>query len=109
MTGLTFQSYLQNIVKTIARRYRPEKIILFGSTAGGHISEDSDADLAIIKKTDKNFYERIGEVSDMVEHDIPLDIFVYTPEEFDRMRSDKYGYFVREEILGKGKVVYDAN
>ena len=109
MSGSTFQSYLQNIVKTIVRRYRPEKIILFGSAAGGHISEDSDADLAIIKKTDKNFYDRIGEVSDMVEHDIPLDIFVYTPEEFNRMRSDKYGYFVREEILKKGKVVYDAN
>ena len=109
MTGSTFQSYLQDIIKTIVEQYQPEKIILFGSAVDGNFRKDSDADLAIIKKTDKNFYDRVGEVSDMVEHDIPLDIFVYTPEEFDRMKSDKYGYFVREEILGKGKVVYDAN
>lgn len=104
-----FQTHLDRIVKTIADRYQPKKIILFGSAVRGQIHEDSDADLAIIKETDKNFYDRIGEVSGMVEHDIPLDILVYTPEEFETMRQDQYGYFVREEILEKGKVLYDAS
>ena len=36
------------------------------------------ADIAVIKKTNKNFYDRIGEVSDLVPHEIPLDILVYT-------------------------------
>lgn len=109
MTKKAFQSHLDKIIDTIARKYQPEKIILFGSAASGKINEDSDADLAIIKKTEKNIYDRIGEVSDMVEHDIALDIIVYTPEEFETMRRDKYGYFVRDEILEKGKVMYEAN
>lgn len=45
----------------------------------------------------------------MVEHNIALDIIVYTPEEFETMRRDEYGYFVRDEILEKGKVMYEAN
>lgn len=109
MTNKAFQSHLDKIIDTIARKYQPEKIILFGSAASGKIHEDSDADLAIIKKTEKNIYDRIGEVSDMVEHNIALDIIVYTPEEFETMRRDKYGYFVRDEILEKGKVMYEAN
>lgn len=109
MTKKAFQSHLNKIVATIARKYQPEKIILFGSAASGRIHEDSDADLAIIKKTEKNIYDRIGEVSDMVEHDIALDIIVYTPKEFETMRKDKYGYFVRDEILERGKVMYEAN
>ncbi|MBI5356450.1 nucleotidyltransferase domain-containing protein [Candidatus Collierbacteria bacterium] len=109
MTNKTFQSHLDKIVATIAKKYQPEKIILFGSAASGLIHEDSDADLAIIKKTKKNIYDRIGEVSDMVEHDIALDIIVYTPEEFETMKNDKYGYFVRDEIIEKGKIIYEAN
>lgn len=109
MTKVQFQKHLQIITKIIVDKYQPERIILFGSAVGGNIHEDSDADLAVIKKTNKNFYDRIGEVSGLVPHGIPLDILVYTPEEFEQMRTDKYGYFVRDEILGKGKVLYESN
>lgn len=109
MTNQDFHNHLQQIVNAIVNGYQPERIILFGSAAGSDIHEDSDADLAVIKKTDKNFYDRIGEVSGLVPHGIPLDILVYTPEEFEQMRTDKYGYFVRDEILGKGKVLYESN
>lgn len=108
MTNQDFHNHLQQIVNAIVNGYQPERIILFGSAVGGNIHEDSDADLAVIKKTNKNFYDRIGEVSGLVPHGIPLDILVYTPEEFEQMRTDKYGYFVRDEILGKGKVLYES-
>ena len=109
MTKTQFQKHLQKVTKIIVDKYRPEKIILFGSAASGNIHEDSDADIAVIKKTNKNFYDRIGEVSDLVPHGIPLDILVYTPEEFEIMRKDKYGYFVNDEIIGKGKVLYESS
>jgi predicted nucleotidyltransferase len=109
VTKLQFQKHLQRVTKIIVDKYQPERIILFGSAAGGNIYEDSDADLAVIKKTNKNFYDRIGEVSELVPHGIPLDILVYTPEEFEQMRTDKYGYFVRDEILAKGKVLYESS
>jgi predicted nucleotidyltransferase len=109
MTKAQFQKHLQRVTKIIVDKYQPERIILFGSAASGNIHEDSDADLAVIKKTNKNFYDRIGEVSGVVPHGIPLDILVYTPEEFQQMQNDKYGYFVRDEIIGKGKVLYESS
>lgn len=109
MTNKAFYDQLERVVKTLVREYKPEKVILFGSAAAGKIHEDSDADLAVIKKTRKRFYDRIGEVYTLVPRGIPLDIIVYTPEEFEQMRREKYGYFVREEILEKGRVMYESN
>ena len=108
MTNKDFYNHLQQIVNAIVNGYQPKKIILFGSAAGGHIHEDSDADLAVIKNTDRNFYDRIGDVSGFIPHGIPVDVLVYTPDEFEKMRTDKYGYFVRDEILGKGKILYES-
>ena len=42
---------IQAIADKIAREYKPEKIILFGSYAWGHPHEDSDLDFFIVKKT----------------------------------------------------------
>lgn len=109
MTKKTFAKQLDKVVKVIVRQYKPQKVILFGSAAAGKINQDSDADLAIVKQTEKSFYDRIGDVSSLVPHKIPLDIIVYTPTEFAQMSQDEYGYFVREEILEKGKVLYEAN
>ncbi len=109
MNAVQFQDQLKKVVQAIVNNYQPEKIILFGSAVAGRMHEDSDADIAVIKKTNKNFYDRIGEVSGVVPHGIPLDILVYTPEEFQQMKNDKYGYFVRDEIIGKGKVLYESS
>lgn len=108
MTNQDFHSHLQKIVTAIVNGYQPEKIILFGSAAAGRVHEDSDADLAVIKNTDRNFYDRIGDVDRFIPHGIPVDVLVYTPEEVEKMRNDKYGYFMRDEILGKGKVLYES-
>lgn len=108
MTNQDFHNHLQQIVNAIVNGYQPERIILFGSSATGRIHEDSDADLAIIKNTDRNFYDRISDVKSLIPHGIPVDALVYTPEEVEKMRKDKYGYFMRDEILGKGKVLYES-
>lgn len=39
---------IQNFANEIARRYSPEKIILFGSYARGTANEDSDVDLLVV-------------------------------------------------------------
>lgn len=101
-----FNFYLQQAVKEIKKKYKPEKIILFGSAASGKVRKWSDIDLVIIKKTKKKFCDRIEEVSTLVEHKIPLDFLVYTPEEFQSM-SD-WNYFVQKEILAKGRVLYES-
>lgn len=98
---------IQKLVDQLVEGYRPEKVILFGSFVTGHTHKWSDVDLVAIKKTDKSFYNRIGEASAILPHDLPIDIIVYTPEEFEEMCRDNY--FVKNEILGKGKVVYEQS
>ena len=101
-----FHFYRQQLVEEIKKKYKPQKIILFGSAVNGKTRKWSDADLVIIKKTKKNFYDRIEEVSSLVEHHIPLDFLVYTPAEFQAMSG--WNYFIQKEVLEKGKILYES-
>lgn len=98
---------VQKIADKIVKRYRPEKIILFGSYASGRTHVWSDVDIIAVKKTNKRFYDRINEVSALIPHEIPVDILVYTPEEFNKMA--KGNYFIRDEVLKKGKIIYEQS
>jgi predicted nucleotidyltransferase len=98
------------IVSLLVDKYQPGKVILFGSAAIGKADQESDIDLVVIKKTPKRFYDRIGDVLNILwsgeeTPKVGVDILVYTPEEFQLMSKDNY--FVRDEILGKGRTVYE--
>jgi len=95
---------LKRIVSVLKANYRPEKIVLYGSLAGGKVNRWSDLDLMVVKKTKKRFYDRIGEVLKLVRPHQPLDVLVYTPEEYRQMKQDSW--FVGEEIAKKGRTVY---
>ena len=84
---------------------RPEKIILFGSLCSGDLSEWSDLDLVIVKETQSPFLDRIRQVLELLKPQVGLDVLVYTPDEFERLSRERA--FVRQEILGKGRVVYE--
>ena len=81
----------EKIKKTLKRiisqlkDYQPEKIILYGSAARGESAKDID--LLVIKKTKKNYFSRLQEINqryiDRWQLDVPLDLTVYTPDEFN--------------------------
>ena len=82
----------------------PERIILFGSRARGQADAWSDYDLMVIKRTARSFVERLQDmVPYLVQCKCPVDILVYTPEEFDRMPDTGLGWMVRQE----GVTVYE--
>ena len=97
---------LERIVAILAAKYKPQKVILFGSLANGKVKQWSDLDLAIIKETNKKFIKRLKEVALLTDPEVGVDFLVYTPEEFSQMAKDNY--FVKDEIINKGKVVYEA-
>ncbi len=97
---------IKKIAKRIEEKYKPEKIILFGSYAWGKPTRDSDADLFIIKKTQERKIKRIQRVfSFLRDKDILLDVLVYTPKEVE-MRL-KIGDFFIEDIIKNGKLIYE--
>lgn len=93
---------VQNIVDQIMP-FNPEKIILFGSYANGKPNPDSDVDIMVVKKTNDSFSERQKKVRLMLQTTTPVDVFVLTPEEFEKAKKDNL--FIKE-ISEFGKVVY---
>ncbi len=103
--SIDFQKEIESITLQIIEKYKPTKIILFGSAARGQFDAESDADFLIIKK-DTPFYgaDRIRELSRMIERKIPVDLLVYKPEEFEK-RLELGDPFLKA-ILKEGKVLY---
>ncbi len=98
---------LPQAVKRIAETLKPEKIILFGSYAYGTPTPDSDVDLLVVMKTDAKQAERYLVVSRVLSpRQFPVDIIVRTPEELKHALSAK-GNFFTQEIISKGKVLYE--
>ena len=95
---------LSKIIDQIKARYKPQKVILYGSVAKGKATSDSDIDLLIIKKTNRRFIDRISDVLLSCDYDIPLEPLVYTPQELKRRL--KIGDFFIKDILKNGKVLY---
>ena len=97
---------MDTIVKRIADNYQPDKIILFGSCARGNAGKNSDIDLLIVKKTDLDMHQRILEIQDIVPHNFPLDIIVYTPEEFEENKNNKWSFLYG--VMKEGKIIYES-
>ncbi len=83
----------------------PEKVILFGTLAIGRVHEWSDIDLVVIERTRLPFFQRIKKIRKLLKPKVGMDIMVYTPDEFDQLCIDRP--FFREEIVDKGKIVYE--
>jgi len=81
---------------SIKKKYNPERMIVFGSTARGDTHEGSDVDVILIKDTKKRFTDRIGEVMEMWKGEQPIEPLVYTREEFKE--KEKNSDFIRTAI-----------
>jgi len=101
------ENKITEAVRRIVQRFRPEKIILFGSRARGDPSPDSDADLLVVMRVRGSRRRKAAQI-DMALAGIgmPKDIIVITPEELERFR-DIVGTVVYPAVR-EGKVLYDA-
>ena len=99
-----YRSEIDSIVSQI-KKYRPRKVILFGSFADGDINAHSDIDLCIIKNTSRRFLDRIGDVLLLIDSSFPVEPLVYTENEFKRLKSARNPLILH--IAEKGKVLYE--
>ncbi len=99
------KSEFKRILDIIIEKYKPEKVILFGSFAEDDIHEWSDIDMVIIKETPLRPIDRCVELSRLVEPKVGIDFFIYTPDEYRNLLSEKYTFLIN--IIKKGKVVYE--
>jgi len=95
----------QRILDRIIRRYRPKRIIVFGSFARGDIHQGSDLDLIIIKNTRQKFLRRMDKVLDLCDGEIAVEPLIYTEAEFEKMLEQGNDFL--ETAISDGKVVYE--
>lgn len=88
------------------KAYSPLRVILFGSAARGETDARSDLDFVVIKQTDQPFLERLKDVALCVKVPGAIDLLVYTPEEWQRMRDAESPF--AEQVTQEGRVVYEA-
>jgi predicted nucleotidyltransferase len=99
------QNEIESITAQLIEKYKPEKIILFGSAARGDATPDSDLDFLIIKNdTPYKGRDRMIEVSRLIDRNLPADFLVYRPEEFEKRLA--MGDPFLELVVAEGKVLY---
>jgi len=102
------RSQIRAFSQAVARRFRPRKIVLFGSYAYGNPNEDSDVDLLVIMPRTYDRGERMSlRIRQAIPRDFPLDLLVRTPSDLARRLRWKDPFIC--ELLEKGKVLYEAN
>lgn len=82
------------------------KAIVFGSVARGEADQWSDLDLVIVADTPRPFLDRYLDFTGIYDVWPSLDLLIYTPEEFERMRAEGRPFI--EQVLAEGIVVHET-
>ncbi|MFA5043615.1 MAG: nucleotidyltransferase domain-containing protein [Kiritimatiellia bacterium] len=97
---------IEKYAKTLAREFRPERVILFGSYARGGANEDSDVDLLVIMDHDKprNVDQAIA-MRLKTDATFPMDMLVKRPSEVAERLSMNDSFL--KGVFQDGKVLYE--
>jgi len=94
------------MAERIARRFHPERIILFGSHAAGTAGPDSDADLLVVMNCRGSKRGKAIEMDVAVsELGMAKDIIVVTPADARRLRG--VPGTITAMALSEGKTLYE--
>ena len=96
---------IRRLLSPILERKGARLAVLLGSHARGTADQRSDVDLIIVDDQPLRYLDRLGKYYDDIRSALrqEVDIFVYTWEEFQRMRD---GHFVGRAMV-EGQVVYE--
>ena len=93
------------IVNQIVRKYRPLKIILFGSAARGEFDRLDDLDFLIIKDdVPSRGLERMRQLDELIDRNMAADMLIYRQQEIDE-RLDLGDPFIIT-LLKEGQVLF---
>ncbi|HEV8377204.1 MAG TPA: nucleotidyltransferase domain-containing protein [Tepidisphaeraceae bacterium] len=106
ITTMVDRKSIQTFVDGVAERFRPQKIILFGSYANGKPSADSDVDLLIVKNHRGPGHELATRIRQAVEVSFPMDLLVRSPAELRKSVREDDWFII--DLLENGITLYDA-
>lgn len=95
---------IRRFARQVAERFRPDKIVLFGSYAYGTPHADSDVDILVVMPC-RNQLDQAAKISIDIDPPFPLDIIVRKPHNLQWRLEE--GESFHSEIVSKGKVLYE--
>jgi len=99
-------SQIKAYCRALAREFRPQKIVLFGSYAHGTPTKDSDVDLLVIMPHHGRAVDQVVNIGTRVPAPFPMDLLVETPAYVRRRLA--LGCCFMNEVLTRGKVMYES-
>ena len=87
--------------RVVAREFKPEKIILFGSYAYGRPTLDSDVDLVVVMPHRGRDVDQAVKIRSRIGAPFAMDLLVWSPK-----RTRKDDNFTKD-VMEKGEVMYD--
>jgi predicted nucleotidyltransferase len=100
------EEVLDETKRRIVPKFHPQRIIVFGSYAGGQPGPDSDLDLLIIMEVEGSTRLKANEIDLlMADRTIPMYFIVLTPEQYERQKNIP-GSIIRHAER-QGKVIHE--
>jgi predicted nucleotidyltransferase len=97
---------IRRYCEAVARKFRPQRIILFGSHAYGQPTPDSDVDLLVVLSFRGSDMAKANEIRARFDAPFPMDLLVRKPE-FIASRLKERDMFV-ELVMTRGRVMYEG-
>ena len=100
------QQKIKALADLIAKQFKPQQIILFGSYAAGTPTPDSDVDLLVVMPHKDPPAIQAAKIRQKVHAGFPIDIIVRSAEEI-RKRIKMDDMFIKN-ILEQGLPIYES-
>src|SRR5438270_8942642 len=97
---------IRRFARQVAERFRPDKIILFGSYPYGKPHADSDVDILVIMPA-RNELDQALRIRLTIDYNFPMDLLVRTPKNLSWRLAEGDSFL--NEIVVRGKVLYEKN
>lgn len=101
----TSKGEIQRLANRIARAFKPDRVVLFGSHARGTPSPDSDVDILVILPFDGKGFVKSLEIMNRIKAPFSLDLIARRPD--DTARRYAQGDPLIHEALDHGHTLYE--
>jgi predicted nucleotidyltransferase len=100
------QKAIDQVVDQIVEKFKPQKIILFGSYGRGHPHPESDVDMLVVMDTPLKEVQQAIQICQQIEYRFGLDLIVHTPKYL--AERIKMGDWFLRDVVKEGRILYEA-
>lgn len=103
LKGLTKEEFIQKLVGLL--KGRVIEAYIFGSLSNDTYDSDSDLDLLLVADSFRPFVERPLDYDQLYELDVPFDVIIYTPEEFEKIKKEEHTHFWKNVLSQMQRII----